>query len=78
MKEQKCPEELNEMEASNLSDIEFKKMVIRILNELSENYNSMTKDREIIKKNQSEMKNTTSEVTNTLEGTNTRLDEAED
>ena len=66
MKEQKCPEELNEMEASNLSDIEFKKMVIRILNELSENYNSMTKDREIIKKNQSEMKDTLTEMQNNV------------
>ena len=43
-------EELNEMEASKLSDIEFKGMIIRILaeltdkyKELSENYNSMKK-----------------------------------
>ena len=30
--------ELNEIEASNLSDIEFKKMIIRMLKELSDNY----------------------------------------
>ena len=55
MKEQeKSPEkELNEMEASNLSYIEFKnKMVIRMLKELSENYNSILKDIKTIEKNQ--------------------------
>ena len=47
--QEKSPEkELNEMEASNLSDIEFKVMIIRMLKELSENYNSMKKDIETI------------------------------
>ena len=32
---------LNEIEASQLSDIEFKTMVIRKLNELSENYREL-------------------------------------
>ena len=33
--QEKFPEkELNEMEANNLSDIEFKKMVVRMLKEL--------------------------------------------
>ena len=32
---------LNETEASQLSDIEFKTMVIRKLNELSENYQNL-------------------------------------
>ena len=43
-------QELNEMEASKLSDIEFKQMIIRMLKELtdtykelSENYNNMKK-----------------------------------
>ena len=51
MKEQiKTPEkELNEMEISNLSDAEFKILVIRMLKELSEDLNS-------IKKIQSDMK----------------------
>ena len=42
MKEQiKTPEkELNEMETSNLSDAEFKTLVIRMLKELSEDLNS--------------------------------------
>lgn len=61
------------MEASNVTDIELENMVIKILKELSENYNSMKKDNEPIKSNQSE-KNTTSEMNNTLEGINHRLD----
>ena len=48
MKEQiKTPEkELNEMEISNLSDVEFKTLVIRMLKELNENFNSMKIDLE--------------------------------
>ena len=43
MKEQiKTPEkELNEMEISNLSDAEFKMLVIRMLRELSEDLSSI-------------------------------------
>ena len=45
MKEQiKTPEkELNEMEISNLSDTEFKTLVIRMLKELSEDLSSIKK-----------------------------------
>ena len=45
MKKQiKTPEkELNEMEISNLSDTEFKTLVIRMLKELSEDLNSIKK-----------------------------------
>ena len=74
---------LNEMEASKLSDIQFKRMVIRMLKELTDNYkelrgnyNSMKKEIETINKNQEEMKNTNSEIENTLEGSTSRLDEA--
>ena len=58
MKEQnKTPEkEQNEMEISNLSDADFKTLVIRMLKELSEDLNS-------IKNIQSEMKNTLVEIT---------------
>ena len=35
--------ELNKMEISNLSDAEFKTLVIRMLKELSENLNSIKK-----------------------------------
>ena len=43
LKEQnKTPEkELNKMEISNLSDAEFKTLVIRMLKELSEDFNSI-------------------------------------
>ena len=71
MKEQiKVPEkDLNEMEISNLSDAEFKTLSVRMLKELSENFNS-------IKKIQSEMKNTLIEIKNNLQGNNSRVDEA--
>ena len=73
------------MEASNLLDIEFKRMIIKMVKELSENYKELSenyrelsqnyhnlkKDIETIKKNKSEMKDT-------LEGINSRVDEAED
>ena len=57
------------MEASKLSDIEFKRMVIRMLKELtdnykelSENYNSMKKEIKTINKTQDEMNNKISEI----------------
>ena len=73
MKEQeKSPQkELNDIKASNLSDTEFKVMVIRM-------FNGMKKDIETIKKDQSKIKNTIPERKNKLEGINSRLDEAQD
>ena len=61
MKEQnKTPEkELNKMEANNLSDVEFRTLVIRMLKELSEDLNS-------IKKIQSETKDTLVEIKKNL------------
>ena len=52
--------ELDEMEANNLSDREFKVMIIKILN-------SMKKDAETIKRDQSEITNAISEINNTME-----------
>ena len=71
MKEQiKTPEkELNEMGISNLSDAEFKTLVIRMLEELSEDLSS-------IKKIQLETKDTLIEIKNNLQGNNHRVDEA--
>ena len=65
MKEQiKTPEKgLNEMEISNLSDAEFKTLLIRMLKELSEDLSS-------IKKIQSEMKDTLIEIKNNVQGNN--------
>ena len=66
----KTPEkEVNEMEKSNLSDAEFKTLVIRMLKELSEDLNS-------IKKIQSEMKDTRIDIKNNIQGIN-RVDEEE-
>ena len=72
MKEQiKTPEkELNKMEVSNLSDVEFKIMVIKMLKELNEDLNS-------IKKIKSEMKDTLIEIKNNLQGNNIRVNKAE-
>ena len=80
-KEQVSETMLNEKEASQISDIEFKAMVIRKLNELTENdqklhgnYNKLTanyinmkKEIETTNKGQEEMKNTISELKNTVE-----------
>ena len=72
MKEQiKTPEkELNEMEINNLSDAEFKTLVIRMLKELS-------KDLNIIKQIQPETKDTLIEIKNDLQGNNNRVDKTE-
>ena len=40
-KEESSERMLNELEASQLSDIEFEAMVIRKLNELTENYKNL-------------------------------------
>ena len=69
---------LSEIKASNLSDMEFKAMVLRMLKELSGNYITMKKDIETLNNNQLEMKNAVSEMKNTLEAIKSRLDEAED
>ena len=72
MKKQiKTPEkELNEMEISNLSDTEFKTLVIRMLKEHSEDLNS-------IKKIQSEIKDMLIEIKNNLWGNSSRMDAAD-
>ena len=82
MKEKKesTKKNLREIKASNLSDIEFKVMVIRMLKEseiskeLSGIYISMKTYIETLNKNNLEMKNAISEMKNTLEIINSRLD----
>ena len=54
-------EELNKMEISNLSDAEFKTLVIRMLKELIGYFNN-------IKKTQAEMKVAISEIKNNIPG----------
>ena len=58
------------MKINNLSDTEFKTLVIRMLKELSEDLNR-------IKNIQSGMKYTLIEIKNYLQGNNSRVDEAE-
>ena len=58
------------MEISNLSDTEFKTLVIRMLKELSEDLSS-------IKKTQWETKDMLIDIKNNLQGNNSRVDEAE-
>ena len=57
------------MEISNLSNADFKTLVIRMLKELSEDLSS-------IKKIQSEVKDTLIEIKNNSQGINSRVDEA--
>ena len=57
------------MEISNLSDAEFKTLVIRMCKELREDLNS-------IKKIQSETKGILIEIKNNLQGNNSTVDEA--
>ena len=56
------------MEISNLSDAEFKTLVIRMLKELSEDLRAQ-------KKIQSEMKDLFIKIKNNLQGNNSRVDE---
>ena len=69
IKEQNKPpeKELNETEITNLSDAEFKTLVIRMLKELTE----------CCKNIREEIKVTLSEIKKNLQGTNSGVDEAE-
>ena len=58
------------MEISKLSDEEFRTLVIRMLSELSEDFNST-------RKIQSEAKDILIEIKNNLQGNNSRVYEAE-
>ena len=71
MKEQNKTSEkqLNKTEITNLSDAEFKTLIIGMLKELSEDLSSR-------KKTQSETKDTLTEIKNDLQGNNSRVDEA--
>ena len=85
-KEEASERMLTEKEASQLSDTEFKALVLKKINELTENYQklqenyneltanyvNMKKEIETINKSQEEMKNTISELKNTVEGIKSR------
>ena len=65
----KLEKELNEMETSDLSEAEFKTLVIRMFKELGEDLSS-------IKKIQQGIKDSLIEIKNTLQGNTSRMDEA--
>ena len=83
---------LNEIETSQLSDNDFKAMVIWKLNDITENFQklqgnydeltanhiNMKKEIETINQGQKEMKNIISELKNTAQRIKSRLHEAED
>ena len=78
----KAQEKELKMVTSNLTDTEFKTLIIRMLSDLSENFDKEIENIKIeiedIKKNQSEIRNIITEIKNTVEGIKSRLDESED
>ena len=86
IKEQnKTPEELSQMEKINLSDKEFKVMIIKKLSELGRRINEysekLNKELENIKKTQTEMKNTiikTNTRRSRLDGTEEQISKLKD
>ena len=88
MKEQnKTPErQLNEVEIDNLPEKKFRKMIVKLIQDLGKRMETkiekmqemFNKDLEELKSKQTEMNNTKTEVKNTLEGVNNRITEAEE
>ena len=64
------------MEVSNLLDTEFKKMVLKVFKEFSENFNSMRKGHINRNYKKEQVRNRISEMKKVLEGINSRLDKA--
>lgn len=66
------------MKANKLPDTNFKTIVIRMFQELSENISSIIKDMESTHTKKSKVKNTLTEIKNKLQVTNNRVDKVED
>ena len=87
MKEQeKTPEkQVNEVEIGNLPEKEFRKMIVKMIQDLGKRMEvkikkmqeMFNKDLEELMKKQIEMNNTITETKTTLEGINSRITEAE-
>ena len=81
-------DQINKEEISDLPEREFGIMTVKIhwrlenrmekMQETIQTVNTITKDIEEIKNMQTEMNNTSTEIKNTLEGTNSRITEAEE
>ena len=69
MEQNSRKKELNKMEVNNLSDAEFKILVVRMLKELIGYFNS-------IKKTQVDMKEILTEINYDLQGIDSKVDEA--
>ena len=84
----KSQDQINKEEINNLPEREFRIMKVKMLQRLENRMgkmqeefntvNTITKDIEEIKNMQTEMNNTSTEIKNTLEGTNSRITEAEE
>ena len=88
MKEQdKTPEkQLNEVEIGNLPEKEFRRMIVKMIQDLGKRMEAkiekmqamFNKDLEELKNKQTEMNNTITEMKTTPEGINSRITEAEE
>ena len=78
--------QINEEEIGNLTEKEFRVMIVKMLQELGKRMEAkiekmqemFNKDLEELKNKQTEMNNTVTEMKNTLEGINSRITEAEE
>ena len=79
---QNTPDLTNEEEIGSLPEKEFRKMILRMIQNLGNRIDKMqetfNKDVEELKRNQATMKNTINEIKNTLDGINSRITEAEE
>ena len=79
-------DQINEEEIGNLSEKEFRVMIVKMIQSLGNRMEAwiekiqemFNKDLEELKNKQTEMNNTITEVKNTLEGINNRITEAEE
>nr|KAF6489916.1 hypothetical protein HJG59_010311 [Molossus molossus] len=78
-------DDINKMQLSKLTELEFRAMILMKLNSMCKGINTISKDLETLKINQlemknhqEEMKNDIAEIKDTLEGLNSRVEEAED
>ena len=88
MKEQDKPPEkqLNEVEIGNLPDEKFRKMIVKMIQDLRKRMEAkfkkmqemFNKDLEELKNKQTEMNNTITEMKNTLEGINSTMTDAKE
>ena len=67
--------QLNEMETGNMPEKEFRIMIVKMIKDLR---NRLEKMQEMFTKDLEELNNKQTEMKNTLEGTNSRITEAEE